>query len=141
MRLSSAEIKRLIKRCAADGQPHSPREFDAYIRRESGGTFSKGQLAGVIGQLKSTGELVCVERGIYQAGEREDNPAIAPGDGLNGNSAFAQEIGQCLTQTITRLSEVVENTNVMEMNQAEFGLLSEIKRLKEELVQIVERCR
>ncbi len=141
MSLTSAEIKRLIKKCAADGQRYRPREFDDYIRRESRGTFTKGQLAGVIGQLKSTGELICVERGIYQAGDREDDRTMASGDGLHGDSTFAQEIGQCLMQTIARLSQVVENTNVMEMNQAEFGLLSEIKRLKEELVQIAERCR
>lgn len=141
MSLTSAEIKRLIKVCAADGQPHTPREFDAYIRRESGGTFTKGQLAGAIGQLKSTGELICLERGVYRAGAGEDNNMTAGRDRLNGNSTFAREIGQCLTQTIARLSEVVEGTNVMEMNQAEFGLLSDIKRLKEELVQIVERCR
>ena len=141
MSLTSAEIKRLIKKCAADGLRYRPREFDDYIRRESRGTFTKGQLAGVIGQLKSTGELICVERGIYQAGDREDDRTMASGDGLHGDSTFAQEIGQCLMQTIARLSQVVENTNVMEMNQAEFGLLSEIKRLKEELVQIAERCR
>lgn len=140
MQLTTAEIKRLINVCAADNEKHSPQEFGAYISRVSGGTFTKGQLAGAIAQLVGTGELINVERGVYRVGQGAEGNMIAVEAGLNGSSIFAQEIGQCLSQTITNLSEVVERSNVMEMNQAEFALLGEIKRLKEELELIVIRC-
>lgn len=143
MRISTGEIKKLLKECTANGRDCTPQDFADYISRNSSKEFTKGQLAGAIAQLADCGDLEKVERGLYRGRNAQDGMQVVGSIVRTsyGNSTFVNEIGDCLKKTTGELQRIVERADVFNMNQNEFMLLGEVKRLKEEIEQISIRCR
>ncbi len=143
MKISTGEIKKLLKECTANGRDCTPQDFAEYISRNSSKDFTKGQLAGAIAQLADSGDLIKVERGLYRGKKLQDGEQIIGtiGRAAYGSSVFVNEIGDCLKRTTGELQRIVERADIFNMSQNEFMLLGEVKRLKEEIEQISIRCR
>ena len=65
MRISTAEIKMLIKECVRQGGMYTAPDFKEYIVENSGKDVTRGQISGGISQLVDTKEIVRVGRGLY----------------------------------------------------------------------------
>lgn len=140
MKISTAEIKNLLKTCTADGGSYTPQDFYRYIRQHTEKEFTKGQVAGAVAQLVDKGDLVNIERGLYKSGLKNRTDA-AISVMTSGNSPFAAEIGMCLERTKRELSQIVEKVDILNMRKDEFELLGEIKSFNEILEVISAKCR
>ena len=65
MRISTAEIKMLIKECIKQGGMYTAPDFKEYIVANSGKDVTRGQISGAITQLVDMKEIVRVGRGLY----------------------------------------------------------------------------
>lgn len=63
MRISTAEIKMLIKECVRQGGMYTAPDFKEYIVANSGKDVTRGQISGAVSQLVDTKEIVRVGRG------------------------------------------------------------------------------
>ena len=65
MRISTAEIKMLIKECVRQGGMYTAPDFKEYIVANSGKDVTRGQISGAVSQLVDTKEIVRVGRGLF----------------------------------------------------------------------------
>ena len=65
MKISTAEIKMLIKECIKQGGMYTARDFKEYIVANSGKDVTRGQISGAVSQLVDMKEIVRVGRGLY----------------------------------------------------------------------------
>lgn len=139
MKLSTAEIKMLIKQCASTSNNCTPKDFTAYIEKKSDKEFTRGQIAGAVSQLVDKKELISIERGLYRLGniEVKDTYKKASQSTSNFHSQFAFEIADCLNDTVKELSQIVEKTDVLGMSREEFQLLVDVKQIREKMEQII----
>ena len=142
MKISTAEIKKLILICAADETPHSVADFKRYILENSDKEFTPGQISGAIYQLSETGELDNIERGLYRI-KRKDIPHMnekTDARNIEKEAEYRTLIRLCLEQTEKQLEEIVNNINVWKLTSAEFEFLGEIKKLNEQMKRIASKC-
>ena len=145
MKISTAEIKRLMIACAADGKPHSVADFKRYILENSDKEFTPGQISGAIYQLSETGELDNIERGLYRSTSKEvshinEEPDTRTLEKLEEKAEYRTRIRLCLEQTEQQLEEIVSNINVWKLTSAEFEFLGEIKKLNEQMKRVASKC-
>ncbi len=65
MRISTAEIKMLIKECVKQEGMYTALDFKEYIAVNSGKDVTRGQISGAVSQLVDAKEIVRVGRGLY----------------------------------------------------------------------------
>ena len=65
MKMSTAEIKMIIKKQISDGKNYTPSDFSELLKATSDKTFTIGQLSGAIKQLADNGDIQKKERGLY----------------------------------------------------------------------------
>ena len=53
-----------------------------------------------------------------------------------GGSSFAIDIADCFADTAKRLELIVESVDVLNMGEADFSLLGEIRKIKEDMETI-----
>ena len=145
MKISTAEIKRLMIACAADGKPHSVADFKRYILENSDKEFTPGQISGAIYQLSETGELDNIERGLYRSTSKEvshinEEPDTRTLEKLEEKAEYRTRIRLCLEQTEQQLEGIVSNINVWKLTSAEFEFLGEIKKLNEQMKRVASKC-
>lgn len=145
MKISTAEIKRLMIACAADGRPHSVADFKRYILENSDKEFTPGQISGAIYQLSETGELDNIERGLYRSTSKEvshinEEPDTRTLEKLEEKAEYRTRIRLCLEQTEQQLEGIVSNINVWKLTSAEFEFLGEIKKLNEQMKRVASKC-
>ncbi len=134
MKISTEEVKELLKECAAQMEECRPQDFRQYIRLHSDKDCTDGQLAGAIRQLAEKGELIKIERGIYAKGD--GTYSIRKKTVGYGESSFAIDIADCFADTAKRLELIVESVDVLNMGEADFSLLGEIRKIKEDMETI-----
>ena len=142
MKISTAEIKKLILTCATDEKSHSVADFKRYILENSDKEFTPGQISGAIYQLSETGELDNIERGLYRI-KRKDIPHMnekTDARNIEKEAEYRTLIRLCLEQTEKQLEEIVNNINVWKLTSAEFEFLGEIKKLNEQMKRIASKC-
>ncbi len=145
MKISTAEIKKLMIECAADEKPHSVADFKRYILENSDKEFTPGQISGAIYQLSETGELDNIERGLYRStgkvvshiNEEADTRTL---EKLEEKAEYRTLIRLCLEQTEQQLEGIVSNINVWKLTSAEFEFLGEIKKLNEQMKRVASKC-
>lgn len=146
MKISTAEIKKLMIACAADGKPHSVADFKRYISENSSKEFTSGQISGALYQLSELGELDNVERGFYRSTGKivsnilNDYVEISNVEKSEETAEYRTSIRLCLEQTEKELEEIVSGINVWKLTSAEFEFLGEIKKLNEQMKRVVAKC-
>ena len=65
MKMSTAEIKMIIKEQIKDGTNYTPSDFAELLKKTSDKSFTIGQLSGAIKQLADNGVIGRKERGLY----------------------------------------------------------------------------
>lgn len=145
MKISTAEIKKLVIACAADEKTHSVADFKRYILENSNKEFTPGQISGAIYQLSATGELDNIERGLYRGTSKavsymNEDVDTRNLDKLEEKAEYRTLIRLCLEQTEQQLEEIVSGINVWKLTNAEFEFLGEIKKLNEQMKRVVSKC-
>ena len=145
MKISTAEIKKLIIACAADEKLHTVADFKQYILENSDKEFTPGQISGAIYQLSQTGELDNIERGLYRSTSKQVSHINEGADTgtlekVEEKAEYRTLIRLCLEQTEQQLEEIVSAINVWKLTNAEFEFLGEIKKLNEQMKRVASKC-
>lgn len=139
MKISTAEIKILIKRCVETGGMYTTSDFANYIRANSGKDVTRGQISGAIFQLVDTKDIVKIERGLYA---KNDKVASAPKmSSYNKTENLLQkELYNTLSKVEKDLSKVIGKINIWELNSNDFEAVTKICELKSSIEKIKSQC-
>lgn len=140
MKISTAEIKVLLKECVKTEGNYTVLDFSEYVAKNSNKSFTKSQVSGAIAQLLDTGDIVRIERGLYRrkTGETKNNANIKTTKCKN--NLFAQEAVQCLNKMEDMLADFANSKKIWQLNESEFEILAKMRELKESLEELRKKC-
>lgn len=136
MRLTTGEIKILIKRGVEQGESKTIPEIDAYIRQHTDKQFTRGQLTGAIAQLVDRNEIVRIERGVYQ---RRDAADEQDGANVYHEVDLKIQIVACLKKTAAELARIVSSVDILAADEEDFELLNRIRALRGDMESIINQ--
>ena len=119
MKISTAEIKMLIKECVRQGGMHTAPDFKEYIAANSGKDVTRGQISGAISQLVDTKEIVRVGRGLY-----------------------AKDMKVTINKKKnTELATTISSIDIWELNGENFEIVTKMRELKDTIEGIKAQCK
>ena len=139
MRISTAEIKMLIKKCVSNGGNYTVEDLKNYITANSDKEMTRGQLSGAVFQLADAKEIIRVERGLYSknvmsAFNEESTES-------QENSELKEELYKTLNKIEKELINVIGNVDIWNLSGEEFELITKVRELKSAIAQIKAQCK
>ena len=139
MRISTAEIKMLIKKCVSNGGTYTVEDLKNYITANSDKEMTRGQLSGAVFQLADAKEIIRVERGLYSknvmsAFNEESTQS-------QENSELKEELYKTLNKIEKELINVIGNVDIWNLSGEEFELITKVRELKSAIAQIKAQCK
>lgn len=139
MKISTAEIKILIKECVKTYGMYTTTDFRNYIIEKSGKEVTRNQITGAIGQLIETKDIVRIERGLYSKDINHiNNSIIANNDTEN---ILKKEIYQTLNKMENDLINKIGSINVLDLDNDNFGIITKVRMLRESIEEIKKLCK
>jgi len=139
MKISTAEIKLLLKECVRSEGVYTISDFSRYISLKSDKAFTKSQVSGAISQLVDTGMIARVERGLYKGPTQEMGEESKEKKGKI-KTRFAQEAIDFLDEIENKFADFVNSKEIWKLDEHEFEILSEMRELKERMEKICKKC-
>ena len=147
MKLTTAEIKILIKECIGDGELHNFESFRNYITKKTDKIFTDNQITGAIKQLSSKGSMIKVERGLY----RGNNQKVEAKEKIIFHSLKLspqeEKIAQArnrmkadIDKTAASLEEIMRTISIAEIDNQEYELFREVKELLIYMKCVSKKC-
>ena len=138
MRISTAEIKMLIKKCVSNGGTYTVEDLKNYITANSDKEMTRGQLSGAVFQLADAKEIIR-ERGLYSknvmsAFNEESTES-------QENSELKEELYKTLNKIEKELINVIGNVDIWNLSGEEFELITKVRELKSAIAQIKAQCK
>jgi Ulp1 family protease len=140
MKISTTEIKMLIKECVSSYGMYTATDFGNYIRSNSGKDFTRGQISGAIAQLVDANEIVRIGRGLYS----KDDKSISDKNIASNSEAenlFQKEIYDTLCIVEKDLAKVTGSVNIWELDGKNFEIVAKIRELKKSIDEIKSQCK
>ena len=139
MRISTAEIKVLIKKCVSKGGTYTVADLKNYITANSDKEMTRGQLSGAVFQLADAKEIIRVERGLYSRNAMSlfDEEKVESQE----NSELKEELYKTLSKIEIELINVMGNIDIWNLSGEEFELITKVRELKSAIAQIKVQCR
>ena len=139
MRISTAEIKMLIKKCVSNGGTYTVEDLKNYITANSDKEMTRGQLSGAVFQLADAKEIIRVERGLYSknvmsAFNEESTES-------QEKSELKEELYKTLNKIEKELLNVIGNVDIWNLSGEEFELITKVRELKSAIAQIKAQCK
>lgn len=139
MRISTAEIKMLIKKCVSNGGTYTVEDLKNYITANSDKEMTRGQLSGAVFQLADAKEIIRVERGLYSknvmsAFNEESTES-------QENSELKEELYKTLNKIEKELINVIGNVDIWNLSGEEFELITKVRELKSAIAHIKAQCK
>lgn len=140
MKISTAEIKMLLKECARVEGIYTVLDFSEYIMRKSPKSFTKSQISGAITQLVDCGDIIRVERGLYR-GKVQIKKDSAEVSAKQKEKEFEQDAAECLQRMEETLEEFGSSKNAWQLDAYRFEILTDMRELKDRMQWIREKCK
>ena len=139
MKISTAEIKMLIKKCVSKGGSYTVADLKNYITANSDKEMTRGQLSGAVFQLADAKEIIRVERGLYSKNAMSafDEESMESQE----NSELKEELYKTLSKIEIELINVMGNIDIWKLSGEEFELITKVRELKSAIAQIKVQCR
>ena len=132
MRISTAEIKMLIKECVRQGGMYTAPDFKEYIVANSGKDVTRGQISGAVSQLVDTKEMVRVGRGLYA----KDMKVTA-----NKKKSNDDEVKDTLNKVEKELATTISSVDIWKLNGENFEIVTKMRELKDSIEEIKTQCK
>ena len=160
MRISTAEIKMLIKECVRQGGMYTAPDFKEYIVANSGKDVTRGQISGAVSQLVDTKEIVRVGRGLFAkdmkvtANKKKSSDDLSLMEfhflGVSANSKCIKtkydvisgkyisiELGDARSNLATTISSI----DIWKLNGENFEIVTKMRELKDFIEEIKTQCK
>ena len=140
MKLSTAEIKMLIKECIKTQGVYTTVDFVKYIELHSNKDFTKSQISGALSQLVDTKDIVRIERGLYS---RDENSVIRNFESKSEKkeNIFKKNVYDTLCKIESDIEKSIGSINILELEHENFEIISKIRDLKMYIEDIKEDCK
>ena len=140
MRISTAEIKMLIKECVRQGGMYTAPDFKEYIVANSGKDVTRGQISGAVSQLVDTKEIVRVGRGLYA----KDMKVTANKKKSNDDEVkdtLKIQIYNTLIKVEKELATTISSIDIWKLNGENFEIVTKTRELKDCIEEIKMQCK
>ena len=140
MRISTAEIKMLIKECVRQGGMYTAPDFKEYIVANSGKDVTRGQISGAVSQLVDTKEIVRVGRGLYA----KDMKVTANKKKSNDDEVkdtLKIQIYNTLIKVEKELATTISSIDIWKLNGENFEIVTKMRELKDSIEEIKTQCK
>lgn len=140
MRISTAEIKLLIKACVKQGGIFTAPDFKEYITNNSSKEVTRGQISGAISQLVDTKDIVRIGRGLYAKDinstlktEQSSDPKV--------EDTLKVQIYTSLVNVEKELAATISSIDIWKLNGENFEIVSKVRELKDTIDKIKAQCK
>lgn len=140
MRISTAEIKMLIKECVRQGGMYTAPDFKEYIVANSGKDVTRGQISGAVSQLVDTKEIVRVGRGLFAKDMKVAVNRKNPNDDEVKDTLKIQ-IYNTLIKVEKELASTISSIDIWKLNGENFEIVTKMRELKESIEEIKAQCK
>lgn len=137
MKITTAEIKLLLKECIKTDKLYTIADFCTYISENSDKTFTKSQISGAVAQLYELGDMIRIERGLYKRNIKEKSETNME---ARKKTQFMLETINFLENLENEFGSFVNSKNIDGLEDRDFELLSEMMKLKKEIKRIHNIC-
>ena len=140
MKISTAEIKMLVKECVKTEGVYTTSDFAKYIELHSDKDFTRSQIAGALSQLTDTKDIVKIERGLYS----RDGNSIKDNSGRNFEKKvnfFKENIYDALCKIENDIEGSIGTVNILELEHENFEIISKLRDLKMYIEDIKKECK
>lgn len=139
MKISTAEIKVLIRECVKTYGMYTTADFKNYITQKSGKEVTRNQITGAIGQLIDTKDIVRIERGLYS----KDVNHIDIGADANNDTAniLKKEIYRTLNKMEDDLINKLGSISVLDLDRDNYAIITKVRALRESIEEIKKMCK
>ena len=139
MRISTAEIKMLIKECVKQEGMYTALNFKEYIVANSGKDVTRGQISGAITQLLGMKEIVRVGRGLYA---KDMKVIIHKKKDTDNKSEDPLKIQICntLTKVEKELATTISQIDIWKLNDDNYEIVTRMRELKDSIEEIKNQC-
>ena len=140
MRISTAEIKMLIKECVRQGGMYTAPDFKEYIVANSGKDVTRGQISGAVSQLVDTKDIVRVGRGLYvkdikmAANKKKSNDEEV-------KDTLKIQIYNTLIKVEKELATTISSIDIWKLNGENFEIVTKMRELKDSIEKIKTQCK
>ena len=140
MKISTAEIKMLIKECVRQGGMHTAAEFKEYIVANSGKDVTRGQISGAVSQLVDMKEIVRVGRGLYAKDTRViENRKKSTEHKVE--DVLKTQIYNTLVKVEKDLATTISSIDIWQLNGENFEIVTKVRKLKDSIEEIKAQCK
>lgn len=138
MKISTAEIKIMIKECIRIPGMYTATDFRNYINMNSQKEVTRGQISGAISQLIDSKEIIRVGRGLYS----KDTQSISIKKTTNDEAEdiLKNNIYNTLSKIEDELMNAIGAVNVWEVNSDNFAVITKMRELKDSIEEIKRQC-
>ena len=140
MRISTAEIKMLIKECVRQGGMYTAPDFKEYIVANSGKDVTRGQISGAVSQLVDTKEIVRVGRGLFAKDMKVAVNKKKPNDD-EVKDALKIQIYNTLIKVEKELATTISSIDIWKLNGENFEIVTKMRELKDSIEEIKTQCK
>lgn len=140
MRISTAEIKMLIKECVRQGGMYTAPDFKEYIVANSGKDVTRGQISGAVSQLVDTKEIVRVGRGLFAKNMKVAVNKKKPNDDEVKDTLKIQ-IYNTLVKVEEELATTISSIDIWKLNGENFEIVTKTRELKDFIEEIKTQCK
>lgn len=140
MRISTAEIKMLIKECVRQGGMYTAPDFKEYIVANSGKDVTRGQISGAVSQLVDTKEIVRVGRGLFAKDMKVAVNKKKPNDDEVKDTLKIQ-IYNTLVKVEEELATTISSIDIWKLNGENFEIVTKTRELKDFIEEIKTQCK
>ena len=140
MRISTAEIKMLIKECVRQGGMYTALDFKEYIVANSGKDVTRGQISGAVSQLVDTKEIVRVGRGLFAKDMKVAVNKKKPNDD-EVKDALKIQIYNTLIKVEKELATTISSIDIWKLNGENFEIVTKTRELKDFIEEIKMQCK
>lgn len=139
MRISTAEIKMLIKECIKQGGMYTAPDFKEYIIVNSGKEVTRGQISGAMAQLVDAKEIIRVGRGLYAKDIKSTSSKKKNSDNKSEDTLKIQ-IYNILTKVEDELATTISSIDIWKLNDDNFEIVTRMRELKDSIEEIKNQC-
>ena len=137
MKITTAEIKLLLKECIKTDKIYTISDFSSYISQNSDKTFTKSQISGAVNQLLDLEDIVRIERGLYKRNIKEKDISNIE---RHKKTQFMQESVDFLENIENNFNIFISSKISDELEDVDFEILSKMMKIKKEIRKLHNIC-
>lgn len=140
MKMSTAEIKFLIKDCVKKSGMYTPSDFKDYITQKSDKDVTRNQITGAINQLVDSKDIIRVERGLYSNDTNYITKVKANITNSDTSNRLKKELYTALNEMENIFLNATGSISIWDLNNNP-EIITKLQSLRESIDELKNLCK